>query len=227
MASEIATASPCEIASPKSGSMSCAMAGSPRKPMPSEASVMPNWHALRYSLRSSWSSSARCAPALPLSARSCNEDRLERTRPNSAATKKPFMAIRTATARSSRTVTRLGRVRARRYFERGRRSWSDGENGTRLSAAREGVDRRGQVEVRLGEPAGGVVGDRQPDLVPPVDEDVGVVAGRLRRVGDRVDPGHRGGEVGQLAVAGDRVALAAPAVQRRQPLLALGIRQQA
>ena len=49
---ETATAMPCD-SSPKSGSIRSAIAGSPRKPMPSEASVIPNWQADRYWLRSS------------------------------------------------------------------------------------------------------------------------------------------------------------------------------
>src|SRR3982750_2534062 len=44
------TATACDRL-PSHGSASSAIAGSPRKPMPSEASVMPNWHADRYSLR--------------------------------------------------------------------------------------------------------------------------------------------------------------------------------
>src|SRR3954452_2465184 len=204
--------------------------------MPSEASVMPNWQAERYWLRSSCSDSARAAPALPSSARSCSEERFERTRPNSAATKKPLTAMRTATAKSSRTVTRRGRVRARRYFEKGRRSWSDAANGTSViarrqdrrpaSAAGQRVDRRRKVEIGLRQAARAVVGHRQPDLVPPVDRDVGVVVGGLRLVGDAVDPGDGGGEVAQLALADDRVALAEAALQRAQALVDLGVGQQ-
>ena len=57
--SRSATASAVREASPKSGSSRSAIAGSPRKPMPSEASVMPNWQADRYWLRSScWRAAA-------------------------------------------------------------------------------------------------------------------------------------------------------------------------
>ena len=46
MTSAIATATAWE-SPPKSGSTSSAIAGSPRKPMPSDASVIPSWHAER------------------------------------------------------------------------------------------------------------------------------------------------------------------------------------
>ena len=47
IASEIASDTECETLSPKSGSISLATAGSPRKPIPSEVNVMPSWHADR------------------------------------------------------------------------------------------------------------------------------------------------------------------------------------
>ena len=47
------TAVPCERRRRTAARASVAIAGSPRKPMPSEASVMPNWQADRYWLRSS------------------------------------------------------------------------------------------------------------------------------------------------------------------------------
>ena len=54
IATEIPTATPCERA-PKIGSISVAIAGSPRNPIPIEAIVIPTWHADRYSsIRSSW-----------------------------------------------------------------------------------------------------------------------------------------------------------------------------
>ena len=46
-ASEIASDKPCEMLSPIRSSKIVAIAGSPRKPMPSEVSVMPSWQADR------------------------------------------------------------------------------------------------------------------------------------------------------------------------------------
>ncbi len=48
IATEIATATPCDRP-PKIGSIRVATAGSPRKPIPIEAIVIPTWHADRYS----------------------------------------------------------------------------------------------------------------------------------------------------------------------------------
>ena len=77
------------------------MAGSPMKPMPSEAIVMPSWQADRYS--SMWSiwCAARRAPFLPSSASSSIFVPRARTSANSAATKKPLAATSTATPISS------------------------------------------------------------------------------------------------------------------------------
>ena len=78
------------------------MAGSPKKPIPSEAIVMPSWQAARYSsMRSIWTS-VSAAPFLP-SSRICST-RLSRARTsaNSAATKKPLAATSTATPRRKR-----------------------------------------------------------------------------------------------------------------------------
>ena len=63
--------------------------------------------------------------------------------------------------------------------------------------------RAASVEVGLGEAALGVGGERQADLVPAVDEDVGVVVGLLGQFGHAVDEGDRGGEVGELPLALD------------------------
>src|SRR3954468_14566473 len=100
------------------------MAGSPRKPMPREVSVIPNWHADRYSLRSSSSCSAVRIALLGRSL-SSSSSRLRRVRTsaNSEATKNPLSRIRTRTARSSRTLTGAAPpgsgLRPRRYFEEG------------------------------------------------------------------------------------------------------------
>ncbi len=72
------------------------------------------------------------------------------------------------------------------------------------------VDGLRQLEVRRGQAAGGVVGDREPDLVPTVDEDVGVMVGGLGGVSHAVDEGDRGDEVIQLPFADDLIALAGP-----------------
>jgi hypothetical protein len=65
IAMAMATATPWLTTSPSGSSSSSAIAGSPRKPMPSEAIVMPSWQADRYS--SIWSTclSARAAPRTP------------------------------------------------------------------------------------------------------------------------------------------------------------------
>ena len=46
-ASEMASDKPCEMLSPIRSSKIVAIAGSPRKPMPSDVSVMPSWQADR------------------------------------------------------------------------------------------------------------------------------------------------------------------------------------
>src|SRR4051794_5108464 len=68
-------------------------------------------------------------------------------------------------------------------------------------------------------------GQREADLVPPVDEDVRVVVGVLGRLGHAVDERHRGREVLHLPLADDLVALALPGAVR-QPLADLGVTQQ-
>ena len=88
------------------GSSRSAIAGSPRKPMPSEASVMPNWQAERYSLRSSSCLMTTAARRSPAEAISSSLARLARTSANSAATKKPLAKISTMTALSRSAVKR-------------------------------------------------------------------------------------------------------------------------
>src|SRR3954468_5209600 len=78
------------------------------------------------------------------------------------------------------------------------------------TALAQSVDALRHLKVVPGEPALAVRRERQAHLVPPVDEDVGVVVGRLGRVGDPVDPRHRRLEVLELAVADDRAAVAPP-----------------
>jgi hypothetical protein len=56
-----------------------------------------------------------------------------------------------------------------------------------------------------------VGGEAQPDPVPAVDEDVGVMPRSLGGVRDAVDEGDRLGEVPEVPVVDDLVALAAPA----------------
>ena len=78
------------------------------------------------------------------------------------------------------------------------------------SRAGERVDRRGEREIRLGDAALAVRGQRQAQLVPAVDEDVRMVVGGLGGVAHSVGERHRRGEVGDLDVAHDRVAVLAP-----------------
>ena len=66
-ASEIARDALCEIAVPNASSNSDAIAGSPRKPMPSEVIVMPSWHADRYSSMCSICLRTSAAPRRPSS----------------------------------------------------------------------------------------------------------------------------------------------------------------
>src|SRR5206468_2344554 len=76
----------------RSGSIRCAIAGSPIQPKASEEMVMPSWVAARLASRLS---TARCsAEALALPALTSSATRLRRTdtSENSAATKNPFAA---------------------------------------------------------------------------------------------------------------------------------------
>src|ERR671922_344571 len=118
----IATATPWLKTLPSGSSRSEAIAGSPMKPMPREAIVMPSWHADRYSSMRSISCSASAAPFWP-SSRICST-RLPRARTsaNSAATKKPFRATSTATPRRRSSSVTSGREPGTAgYFEAVRR----------------------------------------------------------------------------------------------------------
>src|SRR3954447_4932805 len=92
------------------------IAGSPRKPRPSEVSVMPTCAADRYRDRLSIMFTAVAAPRLPRSASVCRCALRERTRANSAATKNALRRTRTTTASSSRAI-----IDGPRYFEGCRR----------------------------------------------------------------------------------------------------------
>jgi hypothetical protein len=103
----IAVATPWPTTPPSGSSSRFAIAGSPMKPIPIEAIVIPSWQAERYSsILSSWSSASE-APRSP-SSRSCSS-RVSRARTsaNSAATKKPFAATSTRTPSSSRSSITL------------------------------------------------------------------------------------------------------------------------
>src|SRR5579863_361038 len=76
------------------------------------------------------------------------------------------------------------------------------------------VDPQGEREVGVGEASLRVSRELEAHLVPTVDEDVGVMVGGLREVGDAVDEGDRGGKVGVGPLAHDRVSLARPAAAR-------------
>ena len=81
--------------------------------------------------------------------------------------------------------------------------------GRRAASPRseQAVDLGRQPEVGVGEPALGVRRERQADLVPAVEEDVGVVVGGLGELGDAVDERDRGGEVREAEVPDDRLLL--------------------
>ena len=157
--------------------------------MPSEASVMPNWQADRYWLRSSCWRAARAAPRRPSRACSSSRPRFARTSANSAATKNPFTSTSTRTATISSAV--MGRRPGSRYFEGGRPArWFAAAivpraGRRRRSRGDERVDRRREREIGLGDAALAVRGERQAQLVPAVDEDVRVVVRGLGGAGHR------------------------------------------
>ena len=107
MPTERPTAAPWERP-PKTGSSSLASEGSPRKPMPIEAIVIPIWQAESDSSISSSCSTTVSAPLSPSSASCSILPRLLRTSANSAATKKPLMATSRSRRTSSRTLIGLG-----------------------------------------------------------------------------------------------------------------------
>ncbi len=84
------------------------MAGSPRKPRPIEAMVMPTCAADRYS--SIWSISFRAsvAPVEPSLESFSRCPARERTSANSAATKNPLMTINRTSRKRKKAVTRRG-----------------------------------------------------------------------------------------------------------------------
>src|SRR3954468_8365918 len=173
--------------SPIRSSSSEPIAGSPRKPRPSEVSVMPTCAADRYRDRLFIMFTAVAAPRLPRSASVCRCALRERTRANSAATKNALRRTRTRTARRSRAII------GPHYFGGCRRRSS----GRR---AEDSVDALGHRTILVGQAALGVRGEGEADLVPAVHEDVRVVVGLLGRVGHAVHEGHRGGEVLELVV---------------------------
>src|SRR5215211_2781249 len=186
----------CGTSSPIASSSSEPIAGSPRKPRPSEVSVMPTCAADRYRDRSSIMLTAVAAPRLPAPASVWRCALCERTSANSAATKNALRRTRTRTASSSRAI--IGPP----YFEEGRLS-----SGRR---AEDSVDPLGHRAVVVGQLALGVRRQCQPHLVPAVDEDVRVVVGLLGGVGHLVDECHRLGEVLELIVANQRLVLLPP-----------------
>src|SRR5215210_8103013 len=80
---------------------------------------------------------------------------------------------------------------------------------TSRAALSQRVDASRKLEVALRQPALGMCRQRQLDLVPR-DRDVRMVVHLLRRRGDPVHEVDRPGEVAELELALDRVAVAAP-----------------
>ena len=120
--------------------------------------------------------------AVAVAASSSRRVRRERTSANSAATKNPLAKTSTTTATRKQ---RGHRQAAREPLLRGRSSCTRRICCGRLAAARAPAQESasigaGEVEVGLGDPALAVGRERQPDLVPAVDEDVRVVVRRPR-----------------------------------------------
>ena len=108
-AKAIAKAIACApVPSPIRGSIRSAIAGSPRKPIPIEARVIPNWHAASDSSILSSCSSACSAPASPRFASSSIRPLRVRTRANSAATKSPLIRTSAISRTRKRAVTAQG-----------------------------------------------------------------------------------------------------------------------
>src|SRR4051794_16759928 len=216
MNSAIATATPCPTTLPSGSSSTLAIAGSPRKPIPSEAIVMPSWHADRYSSMWSICRSTRLALRLP-SSRSCSmRDSRVRTRGNSAATKTPFAATSTSTAsRNSSSVIGCRRLSAGYFEEVRRRSFGGWGESTNSPC---------QLEVVLREAALGVARDPDGDLLPR-DLEVGVVIHVLRLRRQPVHEVHRALEVVEREGATDRFLLTLPAVEPTQALVDLLVAQ--
>src|SRR5919106_5961088 len=220
-----ATATPWLTTPPSGSSSRLAIAGSPRKPMPSEAIVMPSWQAARYSsMRSIWWS-ASLAPRLPSSSICSTRPSRARTSANSAATKKPLAATSTATPKRRSSSVISGRILLLRgcYFEdRRRRSSADVAESS--IGSRQAGDATGQLEVVLSQAALGVRGDRDRDLVPR-DREVGVMVHVLGIRSQPVDEVHGPLEVVELELPADRVAVPFPAVQPGQPVVDLLVAQ--
>ena len=152
------------------GSIRLAIAGSPRKPMPIEAIVIPIWQVDRYlSMPSSCFDDPASAAVARLGQRLEPRDRRERTSANSAATNIPLTNTRTTRGRERErssaiscsrawTVWRLAVVGRAWYFEVGRRQslgdvarlaakpdvskWRRGYYGDRVDQSRDPVSRR-------------------------------------------------------------------------------------
>src|ERR1700728_3851811 len=76
--------------------------------------------------------------------------------------------------------------------------------------SRKAVDAPRKLEVGAGEPTLGVRRELQANLVPAVQEDVGMMVGGLGSLGDTVDERDRLGKIRELQLAHDRLALAPP-----------------
>src|SRR4051794_17074048 len=206
------------MAGENQSSSSPASAGSPMAPTPSEVIVTPTWAAEMYAPRSSSMCSVSGAPRTPSSSIASRRWRRERTNEYSATTKNALNAIRTAVAKSARAVT-LGARPARDYFGGCRRRSCRSTGGryqrgyperARPAPALELVDGRRELMVVLGHAALAVRRERQRDVVPAVDEDVGMVVSLLGEVRDAVHEPHRRLEVRELEVANQRVVLVSP-----------------
>src|SRR3954466_8427563 len=135
--------------------------------------------------------------------------RRDRTSAYSPMTKKALSAMSSAVRTRSSAV--IAERAVSRYFEEDRLARAAVGGGYQSSRrSDEPVDPARHLEVVRGEAALAVIGERQAHDVPVVDEDVGVVVGRLGRVRDLVDEGHRTLEVVELELPDDGVVLTPP-----------------
>ena len=109
------------VPSPSAGSISDAIAGSPRKPMPIEARVIPTWHAASDSSIVSICSRACSAPDSPSLASASILPLRVRTSANSAATNTPLRSTsRSSRTRKSAVTAQVADEYAAGYFAGGR-----------------------------------------------------------------------------------------------------------
>ncbi len=193
-----------------------AIAGSPRKPMPSEASVMPSWQADRYCARGRpcWRDRAGARRACPRRACSSMRARARAHERELGGDEEPVDAGRARGPRRAGARSWAGGAGGR-YFEEGRRHARSPRAvyprpAVRAQAPARASIARGELEVGLVRPPSLCVESVSRTLFQPWTRMSGWWFAASAASRDAVDERHRRGEVRELEVAHERRRPAAP-----------------